>query len=87
MGRPLKKERQSFTLSRESVTYIDTVRRQRRSPSRSSVLDELIRERKREDEKAQIEAKMKAYYDSLTDEQVAGDRLWGEFAEGEISAE
>jgi hypothetical protein len=47
----------------------------------------LIRERKREDEKAQIEAKMKAYYDSLTDEQVAGDRLWGEFAEGEISAE
>jgi hypothetical protein len=35
----------------------------------------------------QISVSIKRYYDSLTDEQVAEDRAWGEFAAGQFARE
>jgi len=35
----------------------------------------------------QISASIKHYYDSLTDEQIAEDRAWGEFAAGQFARE
>jgi len=82
-----RKEKKTYTLSRDSIGYLEeTVRKQRRR-SVSQVLDELIQERKLQAERAQIEAAIGAYYDSLSDAQREENRAWGEFAEGEFSAE
>ena len=87
MGSALRKERRSFTLSRESVEYLELEQKRRRAPSASSVLDEILRERQQEYERQKLEASMVSYYDSLTDEEMAEDRAWGAFGESQISRE
>jgi len=87
MGSALRKERRSFTLSRESVEYLELEQKRRRAPSASSVLDEILRERQQEYERQKLEASMVSYYDSLTDEEMAEDRAWGALGESQISRE
>jgi hypothetical protein len=87
MGSALRKQRRSFTLSRESVEYLEQEQKQRKAPSASSVLDEILRERRRERERQKLEASMVAYYDSITDEERTENRTWGAFGESQISRE
>ncbi len=83
----LKKEKKTYTLSRDSVGYLEeTVRKQQRR-STSEVLDELIQEKKLEAERARIDALISAYYDSLSDAEREQNRAWGEFAESEFPRE
>jgi hypothetical protein len=83
-----RKERRSFTLSPESVEYIDRVQQQQ-NQNASAVVDELIRkarvEEDRERERARLDAAFTAYYNSLTEEQQAEDREWGKFAEEQMT--
>ena len=76
----VRKEKRTFSLSRESLRYLDAVRKERKSASLSAVLDELIRQQQRIKERERISTSFTRYYDSLTDEEVADDRAWGEFA-------
>jgi hypothetical protein len=78
--RPERKLRRTFTLSPENVAYIENQSRERKIKSLSAVLDELLQEKTREQELAEVEANTIAYYDSLTDEEVEEQRAWGEFA-------
>ena len=78
--RPARKAKKSYTLSQESVKFLERVRRQRRAASVSSVLDELIFEARPTQELARIDQETKEYYDSLTDEEAKELSELGEFA-------
>lgn len=84
MASVARKERRSFTLSHESVTYLEVEKRQRRAASVSAVLDDILRAKQRESERDKLNASVSAYYDSLPDAQLAEDEKWGEFAESQF---
>jgi hypothetical protein len=86
-ARANRKEKKTFSLSSESLHYLESVRKQRKSGSLSSVLDDLIREQQQAAEMKRISASITRYYDALTDEEVAEDRAWGKFSESQFSDE
>ena len=75
-----RKARKTFSLSRESVRYLEALRKARKGKSISSVLEDLIRQRREAEEMKRISASVTRHYDSLTAREVAEDRAWGEFA-------
>ena len=81
------KARKTFSLSRESVKYLESLRKARRSKSISSVLEDLIRQRREAEEMKRISASVTRYYDSLTAGEVAEDRAWGDFAATQFPSE
>ncbi|MGA8313664.1 MAG: hypothetical protein WB755_26810 [Terriglobales bacterium] len=87
MTKAARKEKKTYSLSPESVRFIEKVRRERRGESASSALEELIQEKKREAERLRMEASISSYYDSLSDEDREQDRAWGAFAESQFSKE
>ncbi|HZU43026.1 MAG TPA: hypothetical protein VE994_10170 [Terriglobales bacterium] len=80
------KEKKTFSLSRESVRYLEEIR-QKTHKTASQILEELIAEKKREAEEARISTAIKKYYDSLNDEEIDEERKWGEFSERQITEE
>jgi predicted CopG family antitoxin len=82
-----RKERKTFSLSTESVSYLESLRKARKGKSISSVLEELIRQRREAEEMRRISASISSYYDSLTDEEMAENDAWGQFAETQFAAE
>jgi hypothetical protein len=82
-----RKEKKTFSLSRESVRYLESLRKEHQSASVSSVLEEMIRQQQQAREMERISASVSHYYDTLTDEQMAEDRAWGEFAETQFPTE
>lgn len=82
-----RKAKKTFSLSRESVRYLESLRRERRSRSVSSILEEIIREQQKARGMQEISSSITSYYDSLSDEQVAEDRAWGQFAESQFPAD
>jgi hypothetical protein len=79
-GKRDRKVRRTFTLSPESLAYLEQEAHRRRIESQSSVLDELLQKKAKEREMAALEANVSAYYDGLTDEGIEEDKIWGEFA-------
>ena len=82
-----RKARETFSLSRESVRYLESLRTARKGKSISSVLEDLIRLRREAEEMQRISASVTRYYDSPTAEEVAEDRAWGEFATTQFPSE
>lgn len=82
-----RKAKKTFSLSRESLRYLEAMRRERKNASASSVLDELIRKQQEVKEMERISASIVGYYDSLTGEEVAENRAWGKFAESQFPDE
>jgi predicted GTPase len=89
MPRPniASKEKKTFSLSRQSVKYLEALRKERRSRSMSSVWEELIRQQQQTKEMERISASVTRYYDSLTSEEIAEDRAWGDFAATQFPTE
>lgn len=83
----VRKSRKTFSLSGDSVKYLEALRKARKGRSMSSVLDELIRQRREAEDLKRISTSVTDYYDSLTDEEVAEDRAWGEFAATQFPSE
>jgi hypothetical protein len=81
------KEKKTFSLSRQSVKYLEALRKERRSRSMSSVLEELIRQQQQAKEMERISASVTRYYDSLTSEEIAEDHAWGDFAATQFPSE
>ncbi len=86
-ARSSRKARKTFSLSRESVRYLESLRKARKGKSISSVLDDLIRQRREAEDLKRISASVTRYYDSLTPEEVAEDRAWGAFAATQFPGE
>ncbi len=82
-----RKEKKTFSLSRQSVMFLEALRKERRSRSISSVLDEIIRQQQQTKEMERISASVTKYYDSLTAEEIAEDSAWGEFAATQFPSE
>ena len=82
-----RKQRRTFTLSRQALGYLEAARKEARSHSTSAVLEQIIRERQQQHERQRVSAAITRYYDSLTAEEREENRLWGEFSEQQIAAE
>ena len=82
-----RKAKKSYTLSPESVNFLETLRRKRRARSISFVLEEILQAARREAEMAKINQSVTAYYDSLSDEEAEDLSQWGEFALSQFPTE
>ena len=82
-----RKAKKSFTLSVESVAFLDAMRRKRRARSTSSVLEDILRSVRAEQEKSAVEKTISDYYSSLTTEEADEQALWGDFAVREFPNE
>ncbi len=89
MGRraSTRKQRKTFTLSRQAIGYLEAARKEAHSPSTSAVLEQIIQERQQQRERQRTSAAIARYYDSLTTGEREENRLWGEFSENQIAAE
>ena len=85
--RTATKEKKTFSLSRQAVMYLEALRKERRSRSMSSVLEEVIRQQQQTKELERISASVTRYYDSLTSEEISEDRAWGDFAATQFPSE
>jgi len=84
---PPRKAKKSYTLSPESVDFLETLRKKRRARSISFVLEEILQAARREAELAKINQSVTAYYDSLSDEEVKELSEWGDFALSQFPTE
>jgi len=79
-----RKAKKSYTLSPESVEFLEALRRQRSAPSTSAVLEEILGALRREQTRTKVEAAVGNYYDTLTDREVEEQVAWGRFALREV---
>jgi hypothetical protein len=79
-----RKAKKSFTLSAESVEFLETMRKKRQALSVSSVLDEILLAVRRSQAKAGVERAVADYYAALSPEERQEQSDWGEFAEREF---
>jgi hypothetical protein len=77
LGQKLKK---SYTLSPESVAFLEALRKKRGGDSISAVLEEILQAVQRKHEKAAVERAVADYYGSLSEPQAEEQAEWGEFA-------
>jgi len=87
MPRSSRKAKKTFSISQDALQYLDTLRKQLKKPSTSAVLDEILHDRMAEARLQQTAAAIRGYYDSLSDEEVAANQRWGEFAETQFPPE
>ena len=81
LGRmPHRKAKKSYTLSPESVAFLEAVRRKRRAESISAVLEEILQAVRCEHERASVERAVADYYGSISAEEATDQAEWGEFA-------
>lgn len=74
-----RKIKRSFTLAPESVEFLRETRLRRSAESDSEALDLLLKEARREARLRELDAAVKEYYDTASDEEL---REQGEWAEG-----
>jgi hypothetical protein len=80
ISKPDRKAKKSFTLSIESVSFLEEMRKKNSAESVSAILEEILQSVRREEKRATLDRELTEYYDSLSDEEVAEQRQWGEFA-------
>ena len=79
------KAKKTFSLSQEALNYLDALAKEYRSTSEA--LNVLILEKQAEAEKERISAGIRSYYDSISDEEQAENKAWGEFVHSHLSKE
>jgi DNA-binding PadR family transcriptional regulator len=82
-----RKAKKSYTLSPESVEFLEAIRKKRRVTSISAVLEEILQNVRREHERASIERAVAEYYASFSDQDASEQAAWGDFAEQEFPNE
>jgi hypothetical protein len=73
------KAKKSYTLSPETVAFLEAVRKQRHAESVSAILEDILQKVRREQERASIERAVEDYYSSLTQTDLREQARWGEF--------
>jgi len=82
-----RKAKKSYTLSPESVAFLETMRKKRHAASVSSVLDEILQGLRRHARRTSIDQAVTRYYSSLSTREEAEQKEWGEFAAREFLGE
>jgi len=89
-SQPRNKQRKTFTLSPESVAFLEKLSANRADSrgreSVSAVLDDLLRAVVKNHDRQQIEEQIGKYYDQRSEEQVQEEIDWGTFATDEFVA-
>lgn len=80
-----RKVKKSFSISRESDSFIREIAKERKSPSESETLDVLLKELIVARQQRAIEAAYTKYYDSLTEDEIEAETAWGTFSESELA--
>ena len=75
-----RKSKKSYSLSSESVAFLESLRRKRHAASISSVLEDIVQSVRRADERRSMERSIAEYYDSFSPADREEESLWGEFA-------
>lgn len=81
--RPVKAKK-SYTLSAQSVAYLESLRKQRRGASTSSVLEDILQQVRRASKKLALERAVTDYYGSLCETELAEQSSWGDLALAEF---
>jgi hypothetical protein len=79
-GKSSLKAKKSFTLSPETVAFLEQMRKLRQAESVSAILEEILQDVRREQERASVEQAVTNYYSSLSDDELEEHARWGEFA-------
>jgi hypothetical protein len=82
-----RKAKKTFSLSREAVEYLESVRKEKKRGTISSVLEDIIRQQQQARELERISASVTHYYDSISEEQREEDSAWGKFSESQFPHE
>jgi hypothetical protein len=82
-----RKAKKSYTLSPESVSFLETMRKKRRAASVSSVLEDILQAVRRRQEQVRVEQSVSRYYSSLTSKDAEELAEWAKFAESEFPGE
>jgi predicted glycosyltransferase len=77
---PHRKAKKSYSLSHESVQFLETMRKRRKASSISSILEDILQAVRRQQERAVLEHAVAGYYDSLSGAEAEELTAWGEFA-------
>lgn len=80
-----RKVRKTYTISPQSAAFLETLRRQRRAASTSSVIEEILQALRSKQKRRALDAAVKEYYDSLTAEEELELQEWGEFASAQLA--
>ena len=81
------KAKRSYTLSPESIAFLEALRKKRQTHSTSAVLEEILQIVRHSQEKKAVEKAFADFYDSLPGEETEEQARWGEFAMGEFPNE
>jgi hypothetical protein len=87
VGTSERKAKKSYTLSPESVAFLEAMRKKQRAASVSAILEEILQEVRREHNRATVERAIADYYGSLSAQEVAEQAEWGELALNEFPTE
>jgi hypothetical protein len=84
-SKPGLKAKRSYTLSVESVTFLEHLRKKQRARSTSSVLDDIVRAFRRSQRRRTLAREVSEYYSSLTPAERQEEAAWGELASAEFA--
>ena len=83
----LRKTKKSYTLSPESIEFLEALSKAQRASSVSAVLDEMIRNVRRAQEREALNRAVAGYYSGLSAEDAKEEAQWGAFALAEFPGE
>jgi len=75
-----KKQPRTFSLSRDVIDILERYKKERKAGSLTAAVEEIVREWTT----VQMAQQVAAYYDSLSDEEVAQEKNWGAFSEKQL---
>ena len=79
-GRSNRKAKKSYTLSPESVEFLEAMRKKLRAVSVSSVLEKILQAARDQQGRMSVERAVADYYGSLAPGEVEEQTEWGRFA-------
>jgi hypothetical protein len=82
-----RKAKRTFSLSRETVAFLEAERKARQQKSLSAVLEEIVRRHQEEKEMERVSASITHYYDTISKEERAESLAWAKFAETQFPTE
>ena len=80
-----RKQRKTFSLSTDTVEFLQAFQKDRGEPSLTAALEEILRDRRRQARMSALSHSVSAYYDSLTLQERSDERAWAEFAESQLT--
>jgi len=86
-GTSERKAKKSYTLSPESVAFLEALRKRERAASISAILEEILQTVRRDHDRAAVDRAVADYYGSLSTDEVAEQVEWGELALREFPRE